>query len=245
MKPLRQTASREGWKHLPIYEAAREKIAYDLAFEVGAPVPPVVLFRRSDPLTTKGEIEHACVSLAPYPTFYNLQHVVKRYRKMRRWPNWRIARRSLSRALPLHWWIDHYRGVKAKNYVWGEGPNCEPRLLCIDHAAAFNLKMGNCERMRVPSEIGFEGSWLDTREASVTADRIQALEESQISEIVNRIPDDFMPEEYRAKVLQFALERRERLKEIMDERLYRKTKSTFSSGRCIHLGGEAIPERAR
>ncbi len=189
MKPTEEKADD------PLYRrAAREKIASDLAFELGLPVPPVLLATFPPGLP-------ACISLVMYPRQFAWEHIKSQSLDE---SDLGVA---LARALPqcgsmlaFDTWIkqmDH--GDHPHNIVLGYVPGqlATSELVFLD----FAFSMGFDRSWN-------EGGWRDVRKAHFPplmleqldserledgVRRIESLADETIATIIDRIPEPFLP----------------------------------------------------
>jgi hypothetical protein len=182
-------------EHTP--RAANEKIVSDLAFDLDFSVPSVLLYRRTS--VPVGEETKCCVSLVIYPSHYpwsmiwdisSLPLIVQE-----------IVRGSIaaySSAFALDLLIGQTDRNNANNVVFGADPTNPSNngLWFLDHA--FSLNHGNrwagdnwrnIEMVPVPNVFR---SCLDKNLVLLGSERIAALSDETISDVVSRIPEDYM-----------------------------------------------------
>lgn len=196
--------------------AAYEKIASDLAHELQLPVPPVQLYERPD--QPDGEEDRCCVSLIMYNEVHNLGQV-------NRLPNPLAA--EIDQALTegsgiaaFDAWIGNQDRSNRKNTLIGVDENEELHAVFIDHANAFNMRgawedgaWDDVSVSRMPGRLQDAIDW----EATLgTVERIEALSAEVITEVVERIPADYMADSHRDVVCEGLLARRELVRPVME-----------------------------
>lgn len=198
--------------------AAREKIAFDLAYEVGlgAFVPPAVLFE--NPTPAKGNGRAAAITLVLFPD----QHSWAQIRRIdidSSPAGIALARffSEGSRVLPFDTWLgqtDH--GDHPHNVVLGFNPEnrANSSLVFLDYA----------------NSMGFDGSWprgaapfpdliLKNHDAEAireTIKRIEELDEKTIQAITGRIPELFLPKDEASALADELIQRRMTVRTDLD-----------------------------
>lgn len=208
--------------------AAREKICADLAHEVRCNVPPVVLARREgDP---SNEERACCVSLVMYPRQYPWEQI-KRF--LHAGPaGTEILREYLPAAaaegLAFDTWVgqtdhaDHHPHNIVFGYATGDGPEQPPPeagYVFLDFAMA--LGWGGLWEGDGAKAMGLAPfppamiAAIDTIALGGILDRIENIRETTVSEIVNRIPDDYLSAEQRDIMIAGLLARRAMVREFV------------------------------
>lgn len=198
--------------------AAYEKIASDLAYELGLRVPPVLLYRR-DPCPSDEE-EHCCVSLIMYSRIYNLAQV-------HRLPDPHVSRidtalREGSGIVAFDAWIGNRDRDNRKNTLVAVDPEDSSllRAVFIDHANAFNFRNawtgGRWRDVAFPPMIDRLRNAVDKHLVLDTVDAIEGMSETLVEEIVGRIPDEYVEGSHREVVLRGLLERRRLVRRVIE-----------------------------
>ena len=196
--------------------AAYEKIAADIAHEIGVNVPPVVLYEREDRSTSFERF--VAISLVPSGHCWGFREPPD--------PISDLLRASLDAALQdacggiaLDAWLGNRNRSNPDNLLFAME---EKRpLFYIDFSnsmdAADAWSRGEFDRfqpLRVPYLL-FDALRIEA--ADVVATRIQNLPDALISAVVRRIPDNFMPKSVRRRTVEWLLWRKDRLREhILD-----------------------------
>lgn len=179
------------------FHAAREKIASDLAFDLGLPVPPAILWRRP-----RGGEMRVVLSLVKYPR--QLAWAFVEQGEMRP-PGIDTALatrafRSASGMLAFDAWVDQHEHARHHpgNIVWGFDPSDPPAsgIVFLDYANA----LGSGGQWWTPEnrieEPGFPSLLLPHLDPTVLDEvvrRIEGFSLTALTEIVDRVPDDFLP----------------------------------------------------
>ncbi len=201
--------------------SAREKIAADLAYEVGCRVPPVVLSRREgDP---PDEERACCVSLVMYPRQYPWEQI-KRFLQAGP-PGTEILRERLpvaaAQGFAFDTWVgqtdhaDHHPHNIVFGYVLGDDPKQPPveaEYVFLDFAMALGWSgLWEGDGAKTMGAAPFPPGMLeviDTIALGGILDQIESIPDSTIAEIVNRIPDDYLPATQRDVIARGLLTRR-------------------------------------
>lgn len=194
--------------------AALEKIASDIAYELDLPVPPVQLFKRN--LVNPNEESRNCISLVVYPEQYawgqiwDTNTIAQPFRKILKGA---LARCSGMIALDL--WLGQTDRNNHNNAIYGSDPEheAESGFLFIDFANTmiFNHAWEGdiWKTVRPLSLPQVMVDSIDKKVLRLTLDNIRSFGEPILSDIVGRMPDDFLPKEGRDHLLSALIGRRE------------------------------------
>lgn len=201
--------------------AGREKIAADLAHDLGVRVPPVVLYIRRD--APHGEEELTCLSLVMYPKQWSWE-LARSYivDPLRSETCNRIAMSKLpaaaARALALDAWVgqlDH--GDHPNNIIFGYpyGAPEQGEFVFLDYSWSLGFGGGIAPYANHPTWA--DGRWaddlpiafpphmrrfLDRTELDHFLGKIEAFDESVLEHIVGRVPQDYIHDAERRIVLE-------------------------------------------
>lgn len=195
--------------------AAREKIAADLAHDLGFPVPPALL--------TRHENRPAVVSLVMYPTQWPWEQI-RSLKLDEETPSAAAMLKELSRASPLlafDTWlgqVDH-GDHNPHNIIWGYNPRrlSESALIFLDYAYSMGFDATSWadrkwETMKVAAFPPLILGHLDGDLLEDAISRIELLTEEAIRDIVSRIEDFWMPPDQREMVQEALIYRRKHLR---------------------------------
>ena len=214
MKPAREMPD-----DLQHCRAAREKIASDLAHDLGLPVPPACL--------SKYELRPVVVSLVMYP---------------RQWP-WKIVNENQPKPGPLaaalakafaecsamyvfDTWVDQDdHGDHPHNIIWGYDPFhiSDSEIIFLDYANSlgyngnwFNDGWSAMEKAAFPTKICDN---LNADRLSKCIEDIENIPEKQIHEIISRIPNSYLPVEQKSTIFEGLTGRRKQLRTTFSDLL--------------------------
>jgi hypothetical protein len=212
LKPLKRQSHRR---------AAREKIAADLAFELGLSVPPVLLTENGK---TADAERFAAVSLVMYPIQISWGAIDDRLARgepaefapmLPRLPT------AASQALAFDTWVGQSDHVKPSNIVFGyeDGRAAQGRLVFLDYAFSQGIFGGwdNANHLKCGA-APFPKRLCATVESAAVSDmvqRIESLPDEVITDIVRRIPFQWLREEEGTPILTGLLARRRLVREAM------------------------------
>jgi hypothetical protein len=209
--------------------AAREKICADLAYEVRCRVPPVVLARREgDP---PDEERACCVSLVMYPRQYPWEQI-KRFLKAGP-PGTEILRERVPSAaaegFAFDTWVgqtdhaDHHPHNIVFGYVLGDDPKQPPieaEYIFLDFAMALGWGgLWEGDGAKTMGGAPFPSTMIDAIDSIALGgilDRIEGITEATLSDIVNRIPDDYLAPEQREVIAKGLLMRRDLVRGLVN-----------------------------
>jgi len=205
LKPLK----RHGWRR-----AAREKIASDLAGEIGVTVPPVLLA-----VNEAADVERwACVSLLLYPHQFSWSQI-RNFLGENESP---IAGELASmmaapaaRAFAFDTWLDQTdHNDHPSNIVFGyEGNDYRSgEFIFLDYAFSMGVSGGwanegfrACHAAPFPPRMCSSLNRLVLEEA---VQRIEAFSGAKVEDVVNRIPWQWLPDADKQVIVAGLLERR-------------------------------------
>ncbi len=219
--------------------AAREKICSDLGYELGIPIPPVVLLER--PGAPPSEERFCCASLVVHPAQYPWWQLEKWHKdpSMATRAHAMITSllpRAASECLAFDVWVgqpDHYGTPgSAHNLAWGYQPHQSGNgeFLFFDFAFSLGYKRwwpqdwaaggwsigGIPGRPVIPPVM--EG-YADPKVLEEIVTKIEAFPEEVIVEIVGRIPDEYMKPDRRKVIVDGLLGRRAIVRTVLAAKL--------------------------
>ncbi|MCB9583745.1 MAG: hypothetical protein H6718_00005 [Polyangiaceae bacterium] len=217
MKPTKHLGDR--WRGI----AAREKIASDLAFEMKAAVPPVVLTDRSD--AEAGEEVHACVSLQCYEHQWSWASCASFLARSDSPVGAAMARtvgEDVAAVLVMNHWVGQTEhNDHPHNIIWGyddpvQGPSS---FVFVDYATSLGFggawEGGRGERVaRAPFPDRLRAR-VTPHQLDAALDRLESLRHDVIEEVCMRLPPEFMCEHERLAVLSTLLARRALVRAII------------------------------
>lgn len=202
LKPLK----KHGWQR-----AAREKIAADLATDIGVDVPPVLLAINENSTAER----HVSVSLVMYPQQFSwgqLQHHMEAASPPFSHVSARLPE-SAARALAFDTWIAQTDHEKPSNIVYGyEGAKYGAgKFLFLDFAFSMGISdnwsttAGVCTEARLPEYLR---AHVHRPTLASTIEAIEGVTEATLRDVVDRIPWQWMPDEKKQAILTGLLARR-------------------------------------
>ena len=228
MKPAKElTGQRDRRINKEKARAAREKIAADLAYDLGLPVPPVVLYKREEDGLISSK--HVSVSLVMYPRQWAWGQVKHEFSAVGSGsPTGAAVAKTLASTSKMHvfdTWIgqtDH--GYSPHNIVWGyeQGALEKSKLIFLDFANSLGSKGGrdfsNCwgndgwQQFTKAQFPDLMVSHYDETLIDETIEEIKNLSKDNITEVVERIPPDFLLPKQACSIIDGLLGRREQLR---------------------------------
>lgn len=199
--------------------AAREKIASDLAHDLGITVPPVILANRTHDTAE----QRVCISLVMYPQAWSWGELARKLDGSRPTPKAPVVRqlienaravlpRAAAHALAFDTWVfqmDH-GPHNNHNIVFGYDPvpNGRYSYILLDYALAFGfggrwLTPGHPDRAEICNPAPLHPQMLenlDRQELSRIIEQIEALPGAAIEGVVERIPEAYLIERERHAV---------------------------------------------
>jgi hypothetical protein len=192
--------------------AAREKIASDLAHELGLSVPPVLLHRLPSP-NDSSAILPICLSLACYPKQHQLGDLFDCSREdggtkpalHQFFGNFA----SLSEIAAFDAWLaNEDRGEQNILLGYEERPGAAGELLFVDFAYSMRWDSTTLNTFGLHVNRPFYRNYIK-REATVqAAEKISKLPDEEIHAIVDRIPNDFIAEGARRLLVEGVISRK-------------------------------------
>jgi hypothetical protein len=228
MKPLRRP------NHGDQVRAAREKVVADLAYDLGVSVPPVLLYDRGASMSGDEE-RHVCVSRVMFPG-QMAWHQVKQLVVMAQTDRVTVAVMAAlpaasAMALALDTWVgqpDH--NDHPHNIVFGYVPSATPngQFIFLDYAWSLGYHQGK-------APFGWDGDGWKATECTPfpphmlrflskqillkTIEKIEEMDNKNVSEIVGRIPAPFLPEPQARTILAGLLGRKNMVRQILNQYL--------------------------
>ncbi|WP_238208693.1 hypothetical protein [Methylobacterium marchantiae] len=186
------------------FRAAHEKIASDLAFDLGLPVPPLVLWE-------DGAARRA-VSRLPFTAAFKWDHARQAPSAVTRMMP--ALTQAASAMVAFDSWVENIDRINGGNMIVSlalpQGFGCA----YIDYAFSLSHGWGcapanptSIRRGPYPEEVIVDGAIL-----AETVFAIEKLPSTTIEEIVRRIPDAFMEEQRRENIVASLVTRRDQLR---------------------------------
>lgn len=197
---------------------AREKLAFDLAFELDVPVAPVVLIERHDAGTTHERFVDASLVMFPkqQPWWAVRRALTKPGPSALRTKAEATLASDVARGFAFDTWVGQteHHSEHPHNIIlgWGEA---DSSFVFLDYEYAFGglddewsgSRASYCEPAPFPEEMLEQ---VDVSVLDEVVGRIEALSESTIREAVCRIPSEFLDDGPKTEILR-ALVTRQRL----------------------------------
>jgi hypothetical protein len=189
--------------------AAHEKLAFDLAHTLGLPVPPVILWADGMP---NNYVVGRSISAWAFPQTAkwdeaNNQGIITEKLKDSAGP-------IVSAMQAFHTWISDTDRKSDHVQVDLDSAGDKLGLAFIDHAYSMSHVWKGPDHKAGPC-----GKYMPAPESPTvireTCNRIAAFPETQISQLVNRIPLTYLPEPQRGYILQNLISRKTRLQTIL------------------------------
>jgi hypothetical protein len=206
-----------------VCRAAREKIAADLAHDLGVPVPPVQLTTRSDGRNVKP----VAVSLVMYPRQWAWEQV--KTQPVGETVHGAALVAILAQATPMlafdTWLAQTDHGDHPHNIVWGYDPAsmANAGLIFLDYSFSMGYSGGWKDgHWRTVEMAPFPALLLQHLDRSALRDTIQKIEAypaEVIREVVGRLPDSHMPPPQRDLLQEALIGRKSLLKDCLQRLL--------------------------
>jgi len=196
--------------------AAYEKIAADIASELGLRVPPVLLYRRNN--CPAGQEPRACVSLVTHEEYWEWQQVLSLGPGVAR----ALAQAEVARScgiIGLDTLIGNTDRDNARNAIFGftKSAQADSSFFFLDHANSMNFgdrwKDRQWKAVTVPNMPQLLKDSVDKQILSETIKKIEGLPTNCIEDIVRRVPADYMSETHKDIVLNGLVERKTLVRE--------------------------------
>lgn len=195
--------------------AAREKLASDLAFDLGLHVPAVLLTSRDAPADQE---RHVCLSAVQYPHQWSWSQISEHMQLSPASTISAMARPDLEAVAAAAWVFDTWVGQREHdehphNIVWGYDSSLTASgFVFLDYATSFgwgdqwrNRGWLNLEAARIPALML---ATIDSASIGTHLDRLEAVADGVIRDLVERIPADFLSDEQHALIVEGLIGRR-------------------------------------
>lgn len=197
--------------------AAHEKIASDLAFDLGLPLPPAILHSwKGKPAA--GNQPFVVLSLIPFLAAH-------KWRVVRAIPDVELQLRqqligAASAIVPFDTWLDNRDRPNDGNLLVSQADANPPGSLVaayIDYAYCMThgWRQGDYKVMTPVAIYPIDASAADKTIMDDVIKRIEELPDENIRKVVNRIPSDFLSESDRTHVVDGLLYRRQLLRNVL------------------------------
>ena len=200
-------------KHDGRFRAAYEKIASDIASQIGILVPPIMLYQQPNPTRTEEPL--VCLSLLMYPVNHDLDELVNS--DIINLDNIRSLLAISSGVIAFDIYLGNSDRQNNRNTMYGfdnDNPSDE-RIYFIDHSNSMNYESRweneGYNNMFIPTFPLPLIQNLDWNVIKETANLISNLDESFITHIVNRIPDSFLPSKEKETIEKGLIARRSKI----------------------------------
>ena len=201
----------------PYPRAAHEKIAADLAFTLGLPLPPVLLHRWPGP-PPQGDQPFVAISLKPFLNVHKWEHIaavpaVAQQIKLE-------LRAVASVFVSFDTWLDNGDRANGGNLIVSKDstdPAKPLRVAYIDYSNSMFCEWRNRTFTDIPLRQIYPTDQKDA-DVSVMEDMLRRIEEihpDKVEGIVGRIPDDFATQAVRSQILDGLLHRQSRVRAVL------------------------------
>lgn len=198
-----QCVAKPGTPNKP--RAAIEKIVSDLAFHLGLPVSPTILWNRGE-----GDPRHFALIAWAFEPFLVWDKAVGLLTEEEK--NALIPVFSAIKAFEM-WISADDRGSK-HSLVYVADKKCGPQVAFIDYAYSLCHHWNQDDHPNTKNRA-FMPMAEDRGAICQVVERIAQLDEGTVNQVVNRIPEDFLPSDKRGFVVQNLLSRRHRLPQML------------------------------
>jgi hypothetical protein len=190
-----------------IPRAAHEKIASDLAFELGLPVPPVILWDRQSAGDPNRE-RYVAISAWAFTPALSWDEGSKNLSEDSR----KQASVVVSAMLPFETWISAQDRKSDHLLIKVVGGRLE--VAFIDYAFSLSQSWPG-----IDANVGQSPSYVpvvrDNAAIGAVSDRILNFGNDKIKTIIERIPNEYLPQSRREIIIANLLSRRNKIKRIM------------------------------
>lgn len=192
-----------------IVRAAHEKIAADLAYHLKLPIPPVVLWDMGEQ-TLSGRERYVVISAWAFSQVLSWGQIQNQLTKT----NISVAIKLASAMFPFDTWISIQDRKPAHVLVNGSMPEGEIQLAFIDFAFSMTKAWGEEVSDTGPADWywPFEK---DNGTIKEIANKIENFDENLLSEIVSRIPTEWLQEPKCKSIINNLLNRKMKIKTLV------------------------------
>ena len=201
----------------PNPRAAHEKIAADLAFELGLPLPPVLLHRWPD-APPQGDQRFVAISLLPFLNTHKWQ-LIEAVPELA--AQMKLELKPVASALvPFDTWLDNGDRANGGNLIVSKarGDLSKPlRVAYIDYSNSMICEWRNRAHTDIPLRQIYPTSQEDADVAAMETmlKQIEDADPAMIKVVVTRIPDDFATKPMRDQILDGLLHRQSRVRAVL------------------------------
>jgi hypothetical protein len=207
--------------HPTLPRAAIEKIASDLAFVLGLPVPPAILWHREN--APRGQGRRCCLSLVPFVPVHE-------------WKTIRLNAIVEAQLIPalvdaasgmsvLDTWLDNHDRANLRNLVVSRDPSVlvDGKPLVRAAYLDFSFSMSGPWNAKMERDLAVAccppGMVPNVQAIDRVVARIEGLDWGVVEQIVQRIPDEYMQAADRDLIVTTLRARRPKLRGIMNGHL--------------------------
>ena len=195
-----------------VARAAHEKITSDLAYHLGLPVPPVILWDRGTNIDDTAE-RYTGISAWAFPQPLSWDKAVKQLSENMQ----NSASASLSAMYTFETWITATDRKPAHILVYLEDEDESVRLAFIDYAYSMTYQWKSENAPAGTSQWCLELP-KDTGAIQEIVDKIEALDDEVISTIVSRVPETYLTPSQSNLIIQNLGCRRHKIESIINSK---------------------------
>jgi len=190
--------------------AAHEKIVSDLAYLLGLPIPPVILWDRGEAHVGDRNCAISAIAFTKYVEWQRAMPTLTPKQK-------EMARNAAGGMRAFDTWVAASDRKGSHVLVEDDGDQTKLGLAQIDYAFALSYEtlIGRQPRQADPRPAFPDNVNFDVGATAAVTNAILALEEKQIAEIVNRIPARYFIENARDVIISSLFGRRIALKSLL------------------------------